>query len=67
MPGFDGTGPRRFGPGRGLGPCGRGLRRGRNRFWNNLNFFRRSSYNQFDAGKNEFLREKTSSTKELKS
>lgn len=30
MPGFDGTGPLGYGPmtGRGLGPCGRGLRRG---------------------------------------
>ena len=30
MPGFDGTGPRGFGPGtgRGLGPCGRGYRWG---------------------------------------
>lgn len=30
MPGFDGTGPLAYGPmtGRGLGPCGRGLRRG---------------------------------------
>ena len=31
MPGFDGTGPRGFGPvtGRGLGPCGRGMAYGR--------------------------------------
>ncbi len=30
MPNFDGTGPRGLGPmtGRGLGPCGRGYRRG---------------------------------------
>jgi len=30
MPGFDGTGPQGFGPmtGRGLGPCGCGMRRG---------------------------------------
>lgn len=31
MPGFDGTGPLGWGPmtGRGLGPCGRGMARGR--------------------------------------
>ena len=35
MPGQDGTGPAGYGPrsGRGLGPCGRGFRRGFGRCW----------------------------------
>ncbi|MBN1923978.1 MAG: DUF5320 domain-containing protein [Nanoarchaeota archaeon] len=34
MPGFDGTGPNGRGPmtGRGMGPCGKGMRRGFGRF-----------------------------------
>ena len=35
MPGFDGTGPSGQGAltGRGLGPCGRGIRRGFRGYW----------------------------------
>ena len=39
MPGFDGRGPRGFGQGRGLGPCGQRLRRGRGGFFGNRSNF----------------------------
>ena len=42
MAGQDGTGPNALGPmtGRGLGPCGRGMRRGFGRGWGRSGFCR---------------------------
>ncbi len=51
MPGFNGRGPRGFGPGRGLGPCGQGLRRGRGNFGNRSGFLG----NQTDNNQQNFI------------
>ncbi len=53
MPNFDGRGPNSRSLGRGLGPCGRGQRRGfskRSRdfnFTNNISFQNKEEQNQF--------------------
>ena len=77
MPRFDGTGPNGEGPmtGRGLGPCGRGLRRGfgrgfgrgfRNRIAEPVNLTKEQEKKVLEAELAELEAEKAEIEKELK-